>query len=128
MVALVGDLGTGKTTFAQGVGEGLDVSDPIVSPTLILLSEYMDGRLPLLHGDTYRLEAGETEAVGLEEIVEGWSGVVVLEWADRFPDLLPGDRLQVSLKHLGEARAVTVEATGPVHATLLSRWRSHFGE
>jgi tRNA threonylcarbamoyladenosine biosynthesis protein TsaE len=121
VVALVGDLGAGKTTLAQGVGEGLAVAIPIVSPTFILLSEYEDGRLPLLHGDTYRLEQGELEGIGLEEIIEDWTGVVLLEWADRFPELLPTDHLQVSMKHIEDGRIATLTGMGPKHERLLSR-------
>ena len=121
VVALVGDLGAGKTTFAQGVGEGLSVLSPIVSPTFILMSEYDDGRIPLLHGDTYRLEQGELEGIGIEELVEDWPGVVLLEWADRFPELLPEDHLVLSLQHKEDGRTATITATGPKHETLLAR-------
>ena len=128
VVALVGDLGAGKTTFAQGVGEGLAVLIPIVSPTFILMSEYDDGRLPLLHGDTYRLESGELEAIGLEELVEDWTGIVLLEWADRFPELLPDDHLLLSLVHAEDGRTATMTATGPRHEILLARIQELAGE
>ncbi|MAY80383.1 MAG: tRNA (adenosine(37)-N6)-threonylcarbamoyltransferase complex ATPase subunit type 1 TsaE [Deltaproteobacteria bacterium] len=121
VVALVGDLGAGKTTLAQGVGDGLGVGTPIVSPTFILLAEYEDGRVPLLHGDTYRLEEVELEGIGLEETIECWPGVVLLEWADRFPDLLPSDHLQVCLQHLDDGRVVIIKAMGPKHETLLKQ-------
>ena len=121
IVALVGDLGAGKTTFAQGVGDGLGVGTSVVSPTFILLAEYEDGRVPLLHGDTYRLEEVELEGIGLEETIECWPGIVLLEWADRFPDLLPSDHLQVCLQHLEDGRVATIRAMGPKHEALLKQ-------
>ena len=66
LVSLVGDLGAGKTTFAQGVGVGLELVSAVVSPTFILMAEHPDGRLPLLHGDAYRLKPGEAETIGLD--------------------------------------------------------------
>ena len=124
VVALVGDLGAGKTSFAQGVGVGLGVAQPVVSPTFVLVAEYPDGRLPLLHADTYRLEAGELEGTGLEESLEQWPGIALVEWADRFPEVLPGDHLVVRLNYEGAGRAVSISATGPEHQILLDRWRA----
>jgi len=126
VVALVGDLGAGKTCFAQGVGEGLGVQQPVVSPTFVLMAEY-PGRLPLLHADTYRIAAADLPGVGLEETLEQWEGVALLEWADRFPDLLPADHLQVLLQHTDGGRTLTVSACGPRHLELLASWRAVAG-
>lgn len=125
VVALVGDLGAGKTAFAQGVGDGLGVVEPVVSPTFVLVSEY-DGRLPLLHADVYRLEAHELDAIGLEEQLEHWPGVALVEWADRFPDLVPLDHVAVRIEIVGEARRARVAAAGAAVA-LVDAWREAFG-
>lgn len=118
VVALIGDLGAGKTVFAKGVGEGLNVATRVTSPTFILVATHDTGRLPYWHADLYRLgDASELEHLGLEDMLEG-GGVAVIEWADRFADLLPDDRLEV---HLGDAqmgRLIRLVATGPLHAHL----------
>ncbi len=87
--ALVGDLGAGKTHFVQGIVAGVGASGPATSPTFALVHEYTGGRLPVFHFDFYRLEtAGEALALGLEEYLDG-NGLTVIEWADKFPALLP---------------------------------------
>ena len=121
VVALVGDLGAGKTCFAQGVGAGLLVEQPIVSPTFVLVAQY-EGRLDLLHADIYRLEPHELPSIGLEETIEDWPGVVLVEWADRCPGLLPQDHLRVVIEHQPEGRKLTAQAMGPRHAEVLQRW------
>jgi tRNA threonylcarbamoyladenosine biosynthesis protein TsaE len=125
-VALIGDLGAGKTSFAQGVGAGLDVTEPIVSPSFVLMTEYM-GRLVLLHADTYRLSAGELAGVGIEDAIDGHRGLALIEWADRFPELLPADHLVVRIAYLADQRRIRVEAMGPRSAATLSRWRAAHG-
>jgi tRNA threonylcarbamoyladenosine biosynthesis protein TsaE len=83
---LEGNLGSGKTTFVQGLGKGLGITTDIVSPTFTLIDEYLDGRMPLYHVDLYRLEP---EQVGSLHLAEYWKGVdfplgiVAIEWADR---------------------------------------------
>lgn len=80
---LSGDLGSGKTTFTQGLGKGLGVGAPIVSPTFVLIRE-VAGRLPLYHIDLYRLDnPREVIALGLRDYLDG-NGVCVIEWAERF--------------------------------------------
>jgi tRNA threonylcarbamoyladenosine biosynthesis protein TsaE len=117
VVALEGDLGAGKTVFAKGVGAGLGVTTRVTSPTFVLVQAHEGGRLPLWHADLYRLgDSSELDAVGLPEVLG--DGVVLVEWADRFPELLPADHLRVQLVEEGEGRRVTVTATGPRHAAL----------
>lgn len=91
-IGLVGQLGAGKTHFAKGIVGGLD-GDPnaVTSPTFTLVQEYVSGcRIPVFHFDFYRMEsAGEVLAIGWEEYIEESEGVILVEWADKFPELLP---------------------------------------
>ena len=89
VLALVGDLGAGKTQFVKGLAHGLGSSAPVSSPTFTLVHEYRDGPCPLYHFDFYRVEQSEEiVAIGWDEYLDE-EGVVVVEWADRFPDLMP---------------------------------------
>jgi tRNA threonylcarbamoyladenosine biosynthesis protein TsaE len=116
VVILTGDLGAGKTTFVQGVARGLDVSDPVSSPTFTLVHEY-SGRLEIAHVDVYRLErVQEVVDLALEEL-GGGRDVLLVEWGDAIEQLLPEDRLRVELVHDDEGaetsdRRVLVEAAG----------------
>lgn len=114
VVALCGPLGAGKTTLAQGFAKGLDVPPNVRvrSPTFTLCNE-VQGRRLLLHMDLYRLGSeDEAEALGFRERV-GHDGVALVEWADRFPGLLPHHAIWISLEHEGAGRRVTVwEAEG----------------
>ncbi len=88
--ALVGDLGAGKTHFVQGVAAGMGASGPATSPTFTLVHEYTGGRMPVFHFDFYRLEnASEALALGWEEYIDDGGGLTLVEWADKFPALLP---------------------------------------
>lgn len=89
VIALVGNLGAGKTQITRGIVAGMESRADVTSPTFTLVHEYVDGRLPVFHFDFYRMEKAE-EVIGI-----GWDeflyepGVIVVEWADLFPDLLP---------------------------------------
>ncbi|WP_017318131.1 bifunctional alanine racemase/tRNA (adenosine(37)-N6)-threonylcarbamoyltransferase complex ATPase subunit type 1 TsaE [Mastigocladopsis repens] len=88
VILLEGDLGAGKTTLVQGIGEGLGITESIVSPTFTLVNEYTQGRLPLYHLDLYRLDSKEVAALNLETYWEGIEvtpGIVAIEWAERMP-------------------------------------------
>lgn len=88
VILLEGDLGAGKTTLVQGIGDGLGITDAIVSPTFTLINEYTEGRIPLYHLDLYRLESAEVEALNVETYWEGIDvplGIVAIEWAERLP-------------------------------------------
>jgi tRNA threonylcarbamoyladenosine biosynthesis protein TsaE len=100
VVALVGELGAGKTAFVQGVARGLGIVERVASPSFTIVNEHA-GRVPLFHVDFYRLEAAsELEHIGLDDYF-GRGGVVVVEWADRFPDALPADRLEIRIEITG---------------------------
>lgn len=89
VLALAGDLGTGKTQFVKGLVAGLGSDDDVTSPTFTLIHEYTSGRLPVYHFDFYRLNhRDELRQLGLEDYFNG-EGVCVIEWADRFPETLP---------------------------------------
>ncbi|MGI8955481.1 MAG: tRNA (adenosine(37)-N6)-threonylcarbamoyltransferase complex ATPase subunit type 1 TsaE [Chthoniobacterales bacterium] len=89
VVGLVGDLGAGKTHFVKGLLEGLESEADATSPTFTLLHEYRDGRLPVFHFDFYRLDQTvELAEIGFDDYLDE-GGVTVIEWADRFTQVLP---------------------------------------
>ena len=99
IILLEGDLGAGKTTLVQGIGEGLGIIDPIVSPTFTLINEYGEGRFPLYHFDLYRLSPAEVEDLQPSNYWEGVEfplGIVAIEWAERLL-YKPRDFLRVQL-------------------------------
>lgn len=97
LLALIGDLGVGKTTLTKGIAKGLGIGALIKSPTFNILKEYSGGRLPLYHFDVYRLAGSdELEEIGYEDYFYG-SGITVVEWADKVEDLLPEDSIIVKM-------------------------------
>ena len=113
LVALVGELGSGKTLFSQGLARGLGVPKNfyITSPTFAIINEY-PGRVPFYHLDLYRVSQGEFAELGLEEILFA-QGAVAIEWAERLGEYLPAERLEVHLTFLGEVeRNITFCAFG----------------
>jgi len=111
VVCLNGDLGAGKTHLAQGIAAGVGVSEPVTSPTFALINEY-EGRLLLAHFDFYRLErADELDDIGFDEYLDGVR-VVVIEWADRFPERLPVRRLDIDISIGGDRRRI-LRVAGP---------------
>jgi len=120
-VALVGDLGAGKTTFVQGVAAGAGVSAPVTSPSFALIQEY-PARVPLVHADLYRIDrARELDEIGLDEHVRAGAAAVLVEWADRFP-VLPRDHLRIALTIAGDGRGLVADAGGPRAQALLAAW------
>lgn len=130
VLALQGDLGAGKTALAKGVGEGLGVPGVVTSPTFILVAEHPGGRLPLVHADLYRLgDASELEELGLTERVDEGHAVVLIEWAERFPEALPPDHLRVELGfEEPDGRRARLVPGGPSSAALAEALRRHLGE
>jgi tRNA threonylcarbamoyladenosine biosynthesis protein TsaE len=116
VLALIGDLGAGKTALVRGLAEGLAVPSRVQSPTFVLVVPHEGGRLPLWHVDLYRLTSlDEIQELGLGELAS--DGVLAVEWADRAPAELPADHLRIELSGLA-GREVTVTATGPRHQAL----------
>ena len=109
VVALTGDLGAGKTQLVKGIAEGLGIAQEVTSPTFTLIHEYRSGKLPLYHIDLYRLdEAEEALKIGLDEYLGG-DGVTVIEWADKFAELIPEEARWVRLRALeGDAREIVL--------------------
>lgn len=125
-LALFGELGAGKTALVRGIAAGLGLPpNHVTSPTFVLIHEYR-GRLPLIHMDLYRLRsAAEAEGIGLQEYFDG-NIVTAIEWADKFPDLLPSDRLEVTLQHnTPTSRTAHLLAYGPRANRLLTSLRQH---
>jgi tRNA threonylcarbamoyladenosine biosynthesis protein TsaE len=124
VLALVGDLGAGKTCLARGVARGLGIDEPVTSPTFILVAEYASAAgFPFYHADCYRLEQGaaEAQAIGLDELLLD-DGVAVVEWAERIEPLLPPDHLRITLAVLDETRRqLTFDSRGPRAAQLLEQ-------
>lgn len=111
-VALIGDLGAGKTTFVAGVVAALG-GGAAASPTFSLVNEYPGGRLRVWHVDLYRLEReAELRELGLDDLIGDRRGVVFVEWADKF-DVMPRDHLRIELAHAGDTRTLTATGTGP---------------
>jgi tRNA threonylcarbamoyladenosine biosynthesis protein TsaE len=113
VVLLIGNLGAGKTTLAKGIVSGLGAADPadVTSPTFTLIHEYGEGRV--YHIDLYRLDHAEQVAtLGLDEIFDR-EAVVLIEWGERFPQLLPEDRVEIRLESLSpEARRIEFVTRG----------------
>ena len=99
VIALIGDLGTGKTTFTQKFAKSLGVTDVIKSPTFNYVLEYFTGRLPLYHFDVYRLcEPEEIYEIGYEDYLNN-DGIVLIEWANIIDSELPEEYIRLELKH-----------------------------
>jgi tRNA threonylcarbamoyladenosine biosynthesis protein TsaE len=125
VVALIGQLGAGKTQLARAVAIGLDIANPAVvnSPTFVLIQEYA-ARLPIYHFDAYRLTSEADFAdLGVHEYFAG-DGVCLVEWADRVPATLPRERLEVRITITGaESRHFDVVAIGERYVETIGRLR-----
>lgn len=95
---LVGDLGVGKTVFTQGMAEGLDIHEPISSPTFTIVQVYEEGRLPFYHFDVYRIgDIEEMEEIGFEEYIYG-EGVSLIEWSNLIEEILPDKKIEITIE------------------------------
>ncbi|MAF65665.1 MAG: tRNA (adenosine(37)-N6)-threonylcarbamoyltransferase complex ATPase subunit type 1 TsaE [Planctomycetes bacterium] len=112
VLALCGDLGSGKTCFARGVARGLGVEEPVTSPTFALLATY-EGRLPLQHFDAWMEGRGRALLADGAGDCLGAEGVAVIEWAERVEEWLPREHLRVELNHNNaRERLLTLAAWG----------------
>jgi tRNA threonylcarbamoyladenosine biosynthesis protein TsaE len=122
VIALIGELGAGKTHLTRAIAEGVGITDSriVTSPTFVLVQEY-PARLPIYHFDAYRLKSeAEFADLGVHEYFES-DGVCVVEWADRVPGCLPADHLRITLSVTGEtSRRAIVEGRGSEYEKLVA--------
>ncbi len=121
LIVLAGDLGTGKTAFAQGFARGLGVEEPVTSPAFVLVRTY-EGRLPMVHLDVYRLDhMQELVDLGISELLDD-GAVTLVEWGDAVAPVLPPDFLEVRLEVADpeggvaaspDDRLLTIRSVGP---------------
>ena len=117
VITLKGDLGAGKTTFTKGIGKGLGIKKAISSPTFTIMKIYQ-GDMPLYHIDAYRLEE-HFQDLGFEEYIGG-DGLCVVEWSDFIEEILPTERLAISISYDGDsARIITLTPRGEAYEALV---------
>jgi tRNA threonylcarbamoyladenosine biosynthesis protein TsaE len=129
VIALSGELGCGKTCLAQGIARGLGVPDDlyVTSPSYTLVNEY-PGRLRLFHVDLYRIEnLVELDEIGLDEII-GCDGVAVIEWAEKMIEVIPKERLSISISMVGhQTRNFHFKGYGQSAVDLIDKCMHEFG-
>jgi len=112
VIALTGDLGSGKTTFVRGLARGLDCEEPVSSPTYTLMHEY-PGRLTLFHFDAWMEQREKSYLLDGGSVFLAGSGVAVVEWAERVADDLPEPRVEIDLHHVGpDVRELVLRVRG----------------
>lgn len=122
LICLDGDLGSGKTTLVQGMAAGWGSTDPVSSPTFVIVNAYRrTDDVLFAHLDAYRLaDGGEAEGLDLDELLA--NGPLVVEWAPRIQEALPGENLNIYLTHVEEEqRRMTFTATGTYYEKLLEK-------
>lgn len=105
IICLEGDLGSGKTTFSQGILSGLDVEKPYTSPTFLVMKNYRiknNNIENIYHIDTYRVTAEDVIDLGWEEIIKDEKSVVIVEWPERISEILPNNPIKISFEVLSE--------------------------
>lgn len=112
VITLSGELGAGKTWLTKGIalGLGIDDKDTVISPSFTIINEYQ-ARLAIFHMDFYRLAASDDIELGLEEYIYG-SGITIIEWPERMADVLPENRLSVTLIVEDDKRHIVFEPKG----------------
>ena len=99
VIALTGDLGTGKTALTKSIAEGLGITEVITSPTFNIVKEYYSGIIPMYHFDVYRIgDIDEMYELGYEEYFYG-NGVCIVEWADLIEDIIPEDAIRIDIEY-----------------------------
>jgi tRNA threonylcarbamoyladenosine biosynthesis protein TsaE len=126
VVALVGELGAGKTQFIKGLAAGVGIGNPtyISSPSFTLINEY-PGKIPFYHIDLFRLEREkEAEELGLEDYFQG-GGITAIEWADKIPSLLPKEMLFIHIAYVGNnIRSIEINGKGKRFLNLVDQIQS----
>ncbi len=125
VICLEGELGTGKTSLIQGIGQGQGIREPLTSPTFTLVNEYQGRQAPFYHVDLYRLETiEEMIAAGIDGYFHN-GGICVIEWAQKARDILPAECLSITLKHVSEEeRDILLQAKGPAYRQLVRRLKT----
>jgi len=121
VIALIGDLGAGKTLFAKSLARTLGVEGEVTSPTFSLMNVYK-GICPILHFDLYRLNSeDELDDIGFSEYTDDPEGIVLVEWPDKFPEAMPENYLTIEFKKGAAAneREITFSAVGEVYEDFL---------
>lgn len=116
VLALIGDLGAGKTTLTQSIGKKLGVTENMISPTFVIMKNYVLGKRlevggyrKLIHIDAYRLDSSaEMKRLGFETLLADPENLIVIEWPERIADILPTDSISISLEHLEENKRALV--------------------
>ena len=98
VITLTGDLGVGKTVFTQGFAVGLDIDEPVDSPTFTIIKVYDEGRMPFYHFDVYRIgDVSEMDEIGYEDYFFG-DGVSIVEWANLIEEIIPEDAVHITIE------------------------------
>lgn len=114
VIALCGNLGAGKTHLTKGLVRGIGSAADVTSPTFTLVHEYTDGRLPVYHFDFYRMESdSEVLSLGWDEYLDE-PGLIVVEWADRYPQLMPAHTRWLYLESVGPESRTIREGGAPI--------------
>ena len=123
LIALRGKLGAGKTTFAGGFAAGLGHQGIVASPTFAMVNEYRKLSPRVVHMDLYRAGPLDLPGLALEEYFSDAGAVCLVEWPENAGDLLPADRLEVTLRHAPAGRTLSWRGTGARAKALAAKWR-----
>ena len=126
VIAFYGDLGAGKTTFVRGLARGMDSSEPVSSPTFVIMHIY-EGRLPIYHFDAYNLNGmDDFYDLGFDEYLEG-DGVTLIEWASVISDDFPYGyiHIQIEKEEDFDKRTIYMESNDEYHESILKEWQQH---
>jgi tRNA threonylcarbamoyladenosine biosynthesis protein TsaE len=128
LVALIGELGSGKTTLIRGIAKGMGIQEVVKSPSFVIINEY-SGSIPLYHFDLYRIDnPQELNQLGYQEYFYTERGVVVIEWADKILPLLPSRRLEIKIKMRNFClREVVILPRGREYCQLVERIKGEPG-
>jgi tRNA threonylcarbamoyladenosine biosynthesis protein TsaE len=128
LVLLYGEFGVGKTLLTQGIVRGLGSTQPVTSPSFVLINEYRagpsHGGASIYHADLYRLDAGaELEGIGLDDALGG-DGICIIEWAERGAGRLPAEHLAIHMQHLNDTkRVLRFVPHGPRYSALVEQFK-----
>lgn len=112
VLALIGDLGAGKTVFAQGFAEGLEIEEKVISPTFVLMRQHQipNTEKMFYHLDLYRLENVNIKELGLEEIFENSENIILIEWAEKIQNYLPKNSVTIKIEKTSETeRTIAIQ-------------------